>query len=58
LLPPGDEEVRVLLARIVARVQRPLRRRGLDHRDTEMCPADPVVEESPALAGLEERVAA
>lgn len=35
-----------MLARIAAREQRLLRRRGLDPSDTDLSPPDPVVEES------------
>jgi len=52
LPPPTDEEVGVVLARIAARVQRLLRRRGVDPGDADVVQADPVVEESPALAGI------
>jgi len=52
LPPPTDEEVAVVLARIATRVQRLLKRRGLDHGKADSSPADPVVEESPALAGI------
>src|SRR5262249_34010115 len=52
LPPPTDEEVGVVLARIAARVQRLLKRRGLDPGDADMSQADPVVEESPVLAGI------
>jgi len=52
LPPPTDEEVGVVLARIAARVQRLLQRRGLDPGDADLFQADPVVEESPALAGI------
>jgi len=52
LPPPTDEEVAVVLARIATRAQRLLRRRGLDPGDADSSPADPVVEESPALAGI------
>src|SRR3989441_4714275 len=52
LPPPTDEEVGVVLARIAARVQRLLKRRGLDTGGADLCQADPVVEESPALAGI------
>jgi len=52
LPPPTDEEVGVVLARIAARVQRLLRRRGVDPGDAEVVQADPVVEESPVLAGI------
>jgi hypothetical protein len=52
LPPPTDEEVGVVLARIAARVRRLLRRRGLDPGDAYVFRADPVVEESPALAGI------
>ena len=52
LPPPNDDEVGVVLARIAARVQRLLKRRGLDPGDADLLQADPVVEESPALAGI------
>src|SRR5262249_20525276 len=52
LPPPTDEEVGVVLARIARRVQRLLKRRGLDPGDADMCQADPVVEESPVFAGI------
>jgi len=52
LPPPTDEEVGVVLARIAARVRRLLRRRGLDPGDADVFRADPVIEESPALAGI------
>ncbi|MBI2217646.1 MAG: transposase [Candidatus Rokubacteria bacterium] len=52
LPPPTDEEVGHVLARIAVRVQRLLKRRWLDPCDTDMCQADPVVEESPVLAGI------
>src|SRR5262249_17772960 len=52
LPPPTDEEVGVVLARIAARVQRLLRRRELDPDDADVFQADPVVEDSPALAGV------
>jgi hypothetical protein len=51
LPPTTDEEVGVVLARIAARVRR-LRRRGLDPGDADAFRADPVIEESPALAGI------
>ena len=41
-----------VLARIAARVQRLLQRRGLDPGHADPAKADPVVEESPVLAGL------
>ena len=41
-----------MLARITRRVQRVLQRRGLDPGDGDPAQADPVVEESPVLAGL------
>jgi hypothetical protein len=50
LPPPTDEEVGVVLTRIAARVQRLLKRRGLDPGDADLCQPDPVVDESPALA--------
>jgi hypothetical protein len=49
---PTDEEVGVVLARITTRVQRLLERRGLDPGDADGVQADPVVDESPALAGI------
>jgi hypothetical protein len=52
LPPPTDEEVGVVPARIATRVQRLLARRGLDPGDGDGLQADPVVEESPALAGI------
>src|SRR5882672_4605903 len=52
LPPPTDDEVGVVLARIAARTQRLLERRGLDSGGADLCQADPVVEESPALAGI------
>jgi hypothetical protein len=52
LPPPTDDEVGVVLARIAARVQRLLKRRGLDPGEADLFQADPVVEESPALAGI------
>lgn len=52
LSPPTDEEVGVVLARIAARVQRLLTRRGLDPGDADLFQSDPLVEESPALAGI------
>jgi hypothetical protein len=52
LPPPTDDEVGVVLARIAARVQRLLQRRGLDPGHADPAQADPVVEESPVLAGL------
>jgi hypothetical protein len=52
LPPPTDEEVGVVLARIATRVQRLLRRRGLDPGDADVFQADPLVDESPALAGI------
>src|SRR6266849_3818182 len=52
LPPPTDEEVGVVLARITARLQRLLERRGLESGGADLCQADPVVEESPALAGI------
>jgi hypothetical protein len=52
LPPPTDEEVGVVLARIAARVQRLLKRRGLDPGAADVFQADPVVEESPVLAGI------
>jgi hypothetical protein len=41
----------VVLAAIATRVRRLLRRRGFDD-DADIAPADPVTEESPALAGI------
>jgi hypothetical protein len=52
LPPPSDEEVAAVLTRITARVQRLLKRRGLDPGDADLAQADPVVEESPVLAGI------
>jgi hypothetical protein len=52
LPPPTDEEVGVVLARIAGRVQRLLRRRGLDPGDADGVQVDPVAEASPALAGI------
>ena len=52
LPPPTDEEVGGVLARIATRVQRLLKRRGLDTGDAGVFQADPVVEESPVLAGI------
>src|SRR2546428_2036531 len=52
LPPPTDEEVGVVLARIAARVQRLLKRRGFEASDADLLQADPVVEYSPALAGI------
>src|SRR2546428_3750552 len=52
LPPPTDEEVGVVLARIAARVQRLLTRRGLDPENADVFRADPVAEESQALAGI------
>src|SRR5262245_487112 len=52
LPPPTDDEVGFVLARIAARVQRLLERRGLDPGEAEVFRADPAVEESPALAGI------
>jgi hypothetical protein len=49
---PTDEEVAVVLARIVTRVAHVLRRHGFDPGDADMSQADPVVEESPVLAGI------
>jgi len=49
--PPTDEEIGVVLATIATRVRRLLRRRGFD-ADIDIAPADPVTEESPALAGI------
>jgi hypothetical protein len=50
--PPADDEVGVVLARIAARVRRLLKRRGLDPGDADLVQSDPVIEESPALAGI------
>jgi putative transposase len=52
LPPPTDEEVGVVLARIAARLHRLLKRRGLDPGDADLFQVDPVVEGSPAQAGL------
>jgi hypothetical protein len=52
LPPPTDEEVGIVLARIAARVQRLLTRRGLAPGDADMSRADPAIEESPVLAGI------
>jgi hypothetical protein len=52
LPPPTDEEVGVVLARIAARVPRLRKRRGFDASDADVVQADPVVEDSPALAGI------
>ncbi|MGH7391260.1 MAG: transposase [Candidatus Rokuibacteriota bacterium] len=52
LAPPTDEEIGVVLARIATRVQRLLKRRGLDPGEGDLFQADPVVEASPALAGI------
>jgi hypothetical protein len=52
LPPPTDEEVGVVLARSAARVQRLLKRRGLDPSDADPSQLAPVVEESVALAGI------
>ncbi len=41
-----------MLARIAARVQRLLKRRGFEASDADLLQADPVVEYSPALAGI------
>ena len=62
LPPPTDEEVGVVLARIAARVQRLLERRGLNPSDADPSQRDPVVEESAALArmnsaSIQERIA-
>jgi hypothetical protein len=52
-LPPAtDDEVGGELARIAARVQRLLRHRGLDPWEADGVQADPLVDESPALAGI------
>jgi len=45
---PTDDEVGGVLARIAARVQRLLRRRGLDPSEADVVQADPLVDESPA----------
>src|SRR5262245_42861480 len=50
--PPTDEEVGLVLARIAARVQRLLRRRGLDPGDVDGVQVVPVAEASPVLAGI------
>ena len=50
--PPTDEEVGVVLATVYTRVQRLLRRRGFDPDDAGISAPDPVVEESPSLAGI------
>src|SRR3989442_9061036 len=52
LPPPTDDEVGGVLARIAARVQRLLRRRGLDPWEAGGVQADPLIDESPALAGI------
>src|SRR2546425_2990356 len=52
LPPPTDDEVGGVLARIAARVQRLLRRRGLDPWEADGVQADPLIDESPALAGI------
>jgi hypothetical protein len=52
LPPPTDEEVGVVLARIAARVQRLLKRRGLDPENADVVRADPMAEASPVLAGI------
>jgi hypothetical protein len=52
LPPPTDEEVGTVLARIAARVQRLLKRCRRDPSDADLSPPDPVVEESPVLAGI------
>ena len=49
--PPTEEEVGLVLATISTRVRRLLRRRRLD-AEANVMPADPVIEESPALAGI------
>jgi len=41
-----------VLARIAARVQRLLKRRGFDPGDADVFRADPLIDESPALAGI------
>ena len=52
LPPPTDDEVGGVLARIAARVQRLLRRRRLDPWEADGVQADPLVDASPALAGI------
>jgi hypothetical protein len=52
LPPPTDDGVGGVLARIAARVQRLLRRRGLDPWEADGVQVDPLVDASPALAGL------
>jgi hypothetical protein len=52
LPPPTDDEVGVVLERMAARVQQLLKGRGLDASDADLVRADPVVDESPALAGI------
>jgi hypothetical protein len=52
LPPPTDDEVGGVLARIAARVQRLLRRRGRDPWEADGVQADPLVDASPALAGI------
>jgi hypothetical protein len=52
LPPPTDAEVGGVLARIAARVQRLLERRGLDPREADLVQTDPAVQESPALADI------
>jgi putative transposase len=49
--PPSDEDVARLLATILVRGRRLLRRRGLD-RDDDLIPPDPLAEESGALAAI------
>jgi hypothetical protein len=52
LPPPTDDEVGGELARIAARVQRLLRRRGCDPWEADGVQAGPLVDESPTLGGL------
>src|SRR5262249_30608174 len=52
LPPPTDEDVGAVLAKIATRIQRLLKRRGFGPGDADLFRADPVVEESPALAGI------
>jgi hypothetical protein len=49
---PSDAEVAATLAMIRQRVQRLLVRRGLEPGDDATGPADPLVDESPVLAGI------
>ena len=49
---PTDAEVAAALATIRQRVQRLLVRRGLEPGDDATVPADPLVDESPLLAGI------